>query len=374
MLFRSRILDLILSEYQHSGPVAIGIAKALRGRGSNMDEFKIVYARLTICKVIATSLPHDDSWYNLVSNELGIPETSLRDYAAHGDRLSLVILIHFVRLQFIHFRESTSLQRYRFSFVLARASNFDVRDTSPELQHKFCALWNQIVNKVQVSGDREMAHCILSPIRDVYLALHQGNDSAPAQSASAGYSVLESSSYPVCKVPHHHSDSTPHIYDDGVSTTQLARTIPYDLVIPPFVTPITNPDQPSSSIHAPPVGETLTDALRLDNQISVQGSTQPIGQTRMTAEYRRIPTTCAVRRSVDSSRSMRSSTSSSPPNSNASASVPADIAVVLTALSCTPSGDLNAHSESPPSSPVLAWVLDPFLPTGLLLFSDYESI
>ena len=39
----------------------------------------------------------------LVSNELRFPETSLREYSAHGDGLSLVILIHVIRQKFAHF-------------------------------------------------------------------------------------------------------------------------------------------------------------------------------------------------------------------------------------------------------------------------------
>jgi hypothetical protein len=60
---------------------------------------------------------------------------------------------------------------------------------------------------------------------------------------------------------------------------------------------------------------------------------------------------------------------SSPPDSNAAASPPDDVAVGHTALSCTPSGDLNAPSYA---SPLL--VLDDMVPTGLLLFSGRDWI
>jgi hypothetical protein len=86
------ILDTILSEYQYSGPLATGIAKILRGWGNNVDEDNILYAQLAISEIIATRQPHDDSWYILASNELGVPEAVLRDYAAHGDSLSLAHL------------------------------------------------------------------------------------------------------------------------------------------------------------------------------------------------------------------------------------------------------------------------------------------
>jgi hypothetical protein len=124
-----------------------------------------MYAQLTICRVVATSQPHDDSWYNIASDELGLPETSLREYAAQDDSLSLVILNHVVRQQFGYFRKMSLSQKFAwkftFSLVLAETSQFDAKDTLSELQHEFCTLWNQIVNKAQDGDDRLMAILIL---------------------------------------------------------------------------------------------------------------------------------------------------------------------------------------------------------------------
>ena len=331
------ILIPILSKYRHPGPVATTIAKALRG--CNIDEKGVLYAQFAISKIIATRQLDDDSWYNLTSNALGLQEISLRDYAAYGDSLSLVILIHLVHLQFTHFRKS-HWPRYSFSEVLGEASDLDAKDTSPRLQHKFCALWNQIVNEAQGSNDWLMAHLILTDTRNVYLALHQGTDSAPTQfSASTDDrdSILqEPSSYPVCKVPDHRSDSTSHLHEINASMI-LARTIPHDPSIPGVVPFHTSPDPPSSSSHAPfPVDETLINTLPLDNQTSVPLSMQVIGQ--MTTEDRRIPTispgpvtTCAMHGSIDPSRTTQPSTSSPSRKSSASACPPAGIAVVRTA-------------------------------------------
>ena len=352
-----RILDLILSTYQYSGPVATGIVKVLRGWGQNEDEDKSVYVQSTICEVLTISQPRDDSWYNIASDELGFPETSLRDYAAQGDNLSLVILIHVVRQQITHFRNRSRLQKLDCSSVLSKASKFNAKDTSSELQHEFCALWNQIVNKAQDGNDQDMAYYILRPIRNVFLALHQDTDSSPSQfSASTNdqdYILWQPTSYPVCKVPDHNQD-------DGVSAT-LVRAIPHDPNNTTFVPSITSPDPPPSSTHAPP--PFFTDALPLDNQISVPVSTQVIGQT--TTEGRRIPTnslspgtSCAMDIGIGHS------STSGPPKSNVSASRPADIAVGHTALSRTPSNDLNVRSSPSPTTPVR----DAILPTGLLSF------
>ena len=355
------ILNVILSKYQHSGPVATGIAKVLRGWGNSVDEDKIVYAHLFNCKVLATSqAPHDDSWYNFASYELGFPETSLRDYAAQGDSLSLVILIHIVREQFIHFRKLSWSQKIDFSLVMSKASKFDAKDTSSELQHNFCALWNQIVNEAQ-DEDWNMALRILMPIRNVFLSLHQDTDSAPTRfsaSTSDWEPILrDPSSYPVCKVPDHSSDSTPHTHDDGVSAT-LARAIPPDPDITAFVPFTTSPDPLPLSAHSPrPV---FTDTLPLDNQVSVPGYTQVI--CHMTTEGRRIPT-ISLSPVIEPSRTMRPSTTSPSPTLNASASPSADIAVRQTTPSRFPSDDLNVRSSSSPAP-----ILDVILPKGLFSF------
>ena len=366
------ILNAILFKYQHSGLVATAIAKILRECGNN-----ILYTQFAISTIIATRQPFDDSWFNLASYELGFPETSLRDYAAHGDSLSLIVLIHIVRQQFIHFQKP-SWKRSAFSFVLAAASNFDVKDTLPELQHSFCELWNQIVNKVQDGNNRLMASYILGRIRNIYLALHQDTDSAPTQfSTSTGdMDVIlgQPSSYPVCKVSDHRSKSTPQIHDHGVSTAP-ARAILHGPNTPVFVPSFASPDLPASLTHVPLlVNETFTDALPLGNQISVQSFTQPIGQT--TTECRRIPTislspvtTCAMHGNRDPSRMTQPSTSSPSYKSNASASPPAGIVVGRTELGRTPSGDLNVlSSPSPPP------VLDAIPLTGALLFSGSDLI
>ena len=348
------IIDMILSKYQHSGPVATGVAKVLRGWGDNMSEDTIVvYAQLTICSVLATSQARDDSWYNIASYELGFSKSSLRDYAAQGDSLSLVILIHVVRQQFRHFRKMAQSQKHTFSFFLDEASKLNATDTSSELQHRFCSLWNQIVREAQDGNDRNMADLILRPIHVVHLALHPDTDSAPTRfSASASDELFlpwQPTSYTVCKLPEPHSDSTTH--DSGVSARALSHR-PRDRSNTAIVTSITSPNPLPASTHAPlPV---VTDALPLDNQISVPISTQVIGQT--TTEGHLIPA-ISPGPVIGPSRT----TTSSP--SPTSASQPADIAVGHSALSRVFSYDLNVRSSPSPTP-----ILDAVIPTGLLSF------
>ena len=360
------ILDTILFEYRHGGPVATGIAKGLIGCEHSMDRDEYLYSQFLISTIIARRQPDDDSWYSLASNELVVPEVVLREYAGHGDNLSLLILIHVVQQQFIHFRIS-SWPRHSFSYVLATASKFNVKDTSPELQHEFRALWNQIVNEAQDGADQNMAFLILREVRNIFLALHQDTNSAPTWfSVSTGNwdSILrQPSSYPVCKVPGHQPDSPSHIHV-GRASTIFTPAVPDDHDNIALGPSLPSPDRPPLSIHSPfPVDETLTDAPPVNNNMSL-----PV---QITPEDSRIPSSLnlVTSRTIHGSmvtypRRMHFSTSelstSSPlPKSNTSAS---DVAVGCTEVGHEPSDDLNVRSS--PSTPVL----DTMILKGLLLF------
>ncbi|KAH9025206.1 hypothetical protein EDB84DRAFT_404624 [Lactarius hengduanensis] len=167
-----------------------------------------------------------------------------------------------LRRQFDNFWKP-SWPRIEFSRVLETASRFDVQDTTPELQHEFCALWNKIVLKAQNDDDETIALYIIRRIRDVYVALHQGTDSAPTRFSTRNWEPIlrRPSSYPVCNVAGH------HIRDNSASTTfsRTATLVPASL---------SSPDAPSSlvpSLHH--IDESLTNVPSLDNSYPVHQTT-----------------------------------------------------------------------------------------------------
>ena len=172
------IIFRILSHYQYQGPVVAEVLQIVKGWHDDRDEdiSLLAHWKATASTIIARTQPRDDPWFILTSDELGVPNSVLRDYAARGDSLSLAILIHIIRQQFSLFWNSKQM-RFLFVEVLEAASKFNARDSSPELQHEFCALWNQVVLKA--NGDEEMVWDILKQIRNVYIALHEGTDCAP---------------------------------------------------------------------------------------------------------------------------------------------------------------------------------------------------
>jgi hypothetical protein len=351
------ILDRILSKYQYSDPLATEIVQVARGWGTPMTEDATLYSEAIISMIIARVQLRDESWFNLASNALGVPEDVLRDYAIHGDSLSLAILIHVARVQFNHLVTENPWPYSKFAFVLEATSKFNVLDTSPDLQHDFCALWNRIVLKAQNDDDQTLASFVLVPIRHIYISLHQDTDSAPTRfSASTGdrdQTLKEPSSYPVCNIPGHHLNSTAHIKDHPAPTTMVGA-VPddHDSAMPVSSFLASSPHTPFSSTLAPlPVHEALPDVL------PVSVSSQPIHQVNteclhIPAAFPNTVTTREVHRGIDASpRTAHLSTSETsaytlPPESKSSTFSPG------AAVSHTVSGDLNVPSSVSPS-PVL---------------------
>jgi len=305
---------LCTSEFDH---IVRGWADSLSG-----NQGTALVVRTILTGIVTKAQRRNDSWFILASDELGVPEAVLQDYAAHGDSLSLAILIHITRLQFSHYQEA-SWPRSEIFEVLEATSKFNVQDTLPELQHEFCALWNQIVRKAQNDDDRLMAFYILQQIRNVYLALHQDTDSAPTRISAPV--LIEPSSYSVCNV-------AGHIHDDSAPTT-FTHAVLHDNVAP-VPASLASPDAPSLPVPAPRhVAETLTDVLPLNNDIYVPGSFHPAHQTAI--ENLHIPvaspdpvTTRVIQGSIDTSTTtipfstLEPLASTPPPTSMVSTSLP----------------------------------------------------
>ncbi len=257
------LIDIVFQD-KHKGLQTAEFGRIVRGWGNSEDHRITLLGQATASYILVRAQRRDDSWFILASSELGIPETVLRDYATHGDSLSLAILIHITRQQFNHYPDA-SWPLYTFSKVLEAAPRFNVQGTSPELRHEFCALWNQIVREAQNGNYWSMAalvELILGPIRNVYITLHQGTDSAPTRfsAATADWDDIlrEPSSYPLCNV-------AGHVHDDFASPT-FARTIPHNNNPSPVSASLASPEALSSSVPAPcHVVESLTHMPPLDN-------------------------------------------------------------------------------------------------------------
>ncbi len=209
------IMDRILFQDECKALRTANFGCTMSGWNKSGNQSTALVTQAIVTNIVAKAPRRDDSWFLLASNELGIPEYVLHDYAAHGDSLSLAILIHVIRQQFGYYGKRP-WPVYEYGNLLEAISKFDVQDTSRDLQHEFCALWNDIVSTMQKDNARWMALEILRPIRNVYITLHRDTASTPTRfSSSTGndHGVLrDPSAYPMC-------DVVSHVHDVSVSTT-----------------------------------------------------------------------------------------------------------------------------------------------------------
>ena len=299
--------------------------------------------------VVARVQRHDDAWFTLASNELYIPESILREYATHGHNLSFALLIYITRRQFTYIRNPAWLP-FSISVVLRAASIiFNVQDTSPELQHEFCALWNQMVQEAR-NGTSKISEYALGPIRDVYLSLHQGTNSAPTRfSATTGdddVNLWAPDAYPLCNVSGHtHNDS---------ASPAFPRIVSHD---DPALSPVSeapvSPIAPSFPLPAP---------IRIDNSLTTVPPFNNSRPIRQTTESFRVPATSPDQATARAMRDTVTSGIMTPlPTPETSTSAPplltpatASVSVQHSSNTLAPSYPPNVpSSSSAPSHPAL---------------------
>jgi hypothetical protein len=385
-----QVLDRIVSEDQYGRVQSAEIAGLVRGWNNGRGTEAITtLMRAIVSSVIARAQQRNDLWFALASEEMGVSEPVLRDYATRGDSLPLLILIHVVRQQF-HLTWSLSWPMSEFSKVLEAASKFNASDTSPELQHEFCDLWNQIarkVNRVPSRVRRSMNLNILARIYKVYLALHQDADHAllrpalregPSRLTTFAADVdLFQRSFPLCNTPSHNPDSTPHIYNISSSVT-ISRAVLRDSAELVPAPPPSTPSVPlSPSLPVPlHVDEDIIDVLRLDNNV-VPASLYSAHRTATDSENVRdsatSPDPAVSNVARDIKTPTRVITPTSPGSSPLTSSVSSTGAVPL-----QNNVDVLVHSDAPeiPSSaspePVLQEITGSSLSLTLLIESNHR--
>jgi hypothetical protein len=155
-----------------------------------------------IAQIVAHVQKGDDRWTALARDHLGVQDDVLRNYLTHGDSLSLANLLHFTR--------HTDRSKYLSYDVLKKLPIFDICNTLPELQHDFCAMWNQVVQQVQSSNAYDNPVWILKETRHHYIALHRGTGAALtvfSEDTPDDDGILwEPSSYLLCNLLSHRSN------------------------------------------------------------------------------------------------------------------------------------------------------------------------
>ena len=171
---------------------------------SSSDTTTSSLARYTVAKMLPYVQERDDRWITATHDIYDFPEHILRDYVSLGDDSALLAIFNHAAHHIIRTGELRTWE------LLPSISKFDIHNTVPGLQNKFCALWNEVVREASTTPDHVL---ILAGIRHFYVALHQDTDDTPTAFDACTPSddpVLDNpESYPSCNVPSHHPNSTP---------------------------------------------------------------------------------------------------------------------------------------------------------------------
>ena len=218
-------------------------------------------------------LERDDRWVEFAACISGLSERDLRDTAKTNDNLCLAALIDFCR-QANHSHEWK---------IVNPSGRFNIRNALPRLQHDFCMLWNEFVDKARIHGDPHSTPVrILCSIRELYAALHPGAASTEIlQFTDLGFIMLQPSSYPQCNnAAHRHLPEIGHARDVNSRASSLPN----------------QPDDPPHSLAYRPRSRdpTVTRQLEVKQEgiiTSPRLSSEPTSPGEITERSQEAPTT-----------------------------------------------------------------------------------
>ncbi|KAH9967076.1 hypothetical protein BGW80DRAFT_1341238 [Lactifluus volemus] len=197
-------------------------------------------AQSIVAGVIYHVQDNDDGWVALAADQLDKSEDIIRSYLEHGkENVLLANLTHITRQIFHSSQENLDLAAS--SFILTSISNFDVRNTLPEVQRSFRALWNEIEDAPNHTVNSETRDILLN----LYTALTEGTVNASESTAPPTSDV---------NLPRSPPDSISPVQEAVNENTQTRATLP-----PPVSH--YDPGLPTSSFHflSPDPGQTTAD-------------------------------------------------------------------------------------------------------------------
>ena len=235
------VTDNLLDHFDQA-PVSIERLQSLARWSAHMSHLVSYTARAGVAKNLARIQERDRRWVELAAQISGLPAGDiLRNVALGGDNMILATLIDVSR---------RTIHSHEFWLVWG-LTQFDMSRTLPGLQHKFCMLWNEFVQEARNRGYGIIHIDILRLIRRLYIVLHQNTDAAPtvfsATTDDSDPILFHPSSYPLCDIASHLSNSSSHPSTSGGSVPSQRAEETSIIVGPPSL-----PDQTTAS----EIGET----------------------------------------------------------------------------------------------------------------------
>jgi hypothetical protein len=176
------ILREIFPQDRHNAMRSVEMGRFLRSQSNFTGQQIGLCAQSIVAGIIYDVQDDDDGWVSLASDQLDKSEDVIRSYLEHGkENVLLANLTHITRQIFQSSQDNLYLAGSS-SFILASISNFDVRNTLPELQGSFRALWNKIEDAPNDTVSPETRDILLN----LYNALTQGTDNASTAAHTSG--------------------------------------------------------------------------------------------------------------------------------------------------------------------------------------------
>jgi hypothetical protein len=181
-------------------------------RSNNKQSF--ASGKCIVARIIAKAWKRDDTWRDLAMGQLGVSEAVLESYLTHGNS---VLLANLIKIADVFFET-----KFPYHDVLGSVSKFSVEGILPELQHKFCTLWNEIVEDAGSQSESSgHSSSILENIRDIFNALHPDDPRATIPVTQDEDRLPSASNYLLYQGP---NQPTPH---QPTSTSHTYQTVPH---------------------------------------------------------------------------------------------------------------------------------------------------
>ncbi len=201
------------------------------GNARYRDPFAEYYSQCVVSVIIAKAQEQDDRWFELATGHLGISKATLQNYLARGDSVLLANCVFICQRTMEGYSDhGWHPDVYSRSKTLELVSRFNIQETLPELQHKFCYMWNELVRNTGNRRSRKLSTYILKHIRNIYFELHRGTSAVPTaftdKTPDRDCILLLPSSYPSCMIGHHHpKPSSVKVDDVNVKRSEVSPSV-----------------------------------------------------------------------------------------------------------------------------------------------------
>jgi hypothetical protein len=178
------IFKHIFPRDQHEALRSVEMGKSLRSQGSTTQQEIGLCGQIIVAGIISNVQENNSGWVALAADQLGKSEDVIRGYLERGnDDVLLANLTHITR-QIFHSLKDNRDMAVASSSILRSLSEFGVRNTLPELQRDFLALWKEIGE----APDDNVVTEIRDSLFNIYNALTRGTVDASTPTTSPNLS------------------------------------------------------------------------------------------------------------------------------------------------------------------------------------------